>query len=112
MYGAARQYSVLRGSRRSTWALGPTGDGNLGETLHSDWPAYPGDRSWAQAHVRLGDFPIGAQFKCVDIIGQTALFVAAVGIRDADPFSETHMHLAVRIAELLELDERGLFALG
>lgn len=90
-------------------ALGPVGGGVLFEALHADWPAYPGDRSWELALLRLGDFPLGTKFTCVEVMDQAVLFVADVGNKMGDdPYSEKLMHVAVRLEELLELDERGL----
>jgi hypothetical protein len=78
------------------------------EAIHADWPAYPGDKSWEVALLRFGDFPTGTQFTCLDIIDQCALMVAEVGIRELDRFDERHIHVAVRLSELIDLDERGL----
>lgn len=82
--------------------------GSVWEAIHADWPAYPGDRSWESALLRLGDFPFGTEFRCIDVIDQVVLFMAAVGIRETDVFSDKHMHVAVRLEELLKLDEKGL----
>ncbi|MBN9096705.1 MAG: hypothetical protein J0I49_01100 [Pseudonocardia sp.] len=89
--------------------------GNLGwvssgawEAIHSNWPAYPGDKSWQLALLRFGDFPPETDFTCLSIIDQCALFVASVGIKEPDPFSEKHMHVAVRLEELIELDDKDL----
>jgi len=83
-------------------------DGGTWEAIHADWPAYPGDRDWRIALLRLGDFPQGTSFTCLDIIDQCALLVAEIGISLADRFDERHMHVALRLEELLELDDRGL----
>lgn len=84
--------------------------GNLGEgvAIHADWPAYPGDRGWELSLLRLGDYPLGTAFTCLSIIDQVALFVAESGVREPDQFSEKHMHIAVWLEDLEQLDERGL----
>lgn len=89
--------------------LGSVGDGSF-EAIHADWPAYPGDRSWEVALMRLGDFPEGTDFLCIDVIDQCALLMAEYGEKDPDHFSDKHMHVAVRLEELIELDDRGLVA--
>lgn len=78
------------------------------EELHADWPAYPGDKSWQLALLRFGDFPVGTPFTCISVMDQCALFLAEVGIREANPLSEKHFHVAVRLEELIELDDRCL----
>ena len=78
------------------------------EAIHADWPAYPGDQSWELALLRFGDFPAGTDFTCLEIIDQCALLVAEVGIREPDRYDDRHMHVAVRLSELVDLDERGL----
>lgn len=78
------------------------------EAIHADWPAYPDDKGWTLPLLRLGDFPFGTEFTCVSVVDQIALFVADVGIRERDPFSEKHMHVAIRLEDLLELDDRRL----
>ncbi|MGE3413420.1 MAG: hypothetical protein AB7L91_14455 [Dehalococcoidia bacterium] len=88
-------------------SLGWVSDG-VWEAIHADWPAYPGDRSWELALLRFGDFPSDAVFTCLSVIDQCALFVAGVSIKDPDLFSDRHMHVAVRLEELLELDDRNL----
>lgn len=100
----------LKGPLQLTDLPGELGwvDGGTWEAIHADWPAYPGDRDWRIALLRLGDFPQGTVFTCLDIIDQCALLVAEVGITQADRFDERHMHVALRLAELLELDGRGL----
>lgn len=87
--------------------LGWVGGGTW-EAIHADWPAYPGDRDWRIALLRLGDFPEGTNFTCLDVIDQCALLVAEVGIAAVDRFDERHMHVAVRLEDLLALDDRGL----
>ncbi|SEI96446.1 hypothetical protein SAMN04487917_103150 [Arthrobacter sp. yr096] len=88
--------------------LGFVGSGPvLFEAIHADWPAYPGDDSWELSLLRLGDFPRGTEFQCISIIDQCALFVTHVNKKEPDLFSDKHMHVAVRLKELLEMDEQG-----
>ncbi len=58
--------------------------------------------------LRLGDFPLGTEFQCISVIDQCALFVTQIDKKEPDLFSEKHMHVAIRLTELLEMDERGL----
>jgi hypothetical protein len=110
-------YGATTGSRYS-WSmmrvpfhgeLGNVGSGPVvWEAIHADWPAYPGDRSWELSLLRLGDFPAGNEFRCISVIDQCALFVTAIDPKQQDLFGDKHMHVAVRLEELLEMDERGL----
>ncbi|WP_284984457.1 hypothetical protein [Arthrobacter sp. efr-133-TYG-118] len=89
--------------------LGSVGRGPVvWEAIHADWPAYPGDESWELGLLRLGDFPLGTEFQCISVIDQCALFVTQIDKKEPDLFSEKHMHVAIRLTELLEMDERGL----
>lgn len=88
--------------------LGPT-RGNLLTVHHADWPAYPQGDDFRTALLQLTAFPAGTEFKAVDHIDKSALFIACVpGAKLDHPFSANNFHIAVWYEDLIALDEQGL----
>lgn len=91
--------------------LGPT-RGTLFTVHHADWPAYPQGDDFRTPLLQLTAFPAGTEFKVVDHIDKSALFIACVpGAKVDHPFSTSNFHIAVWYEDLISLDRQG-FATG